>query len=333
MKLTNIEQVQKRVGKPHAPRDLKVIDHVDEHASRWLSHSSFAFIAFGKAGDIQLTAAGGEKGFVSAADPRHLLLPLAALDDAGMVQQGVSFGALFLVSGMEETLRVNGKVSATEDGKATLEVEECYLHCAKSFRRSDFWLARQVAAFPDDTARFVSKSTFLAVASMNSSGQVDVSPKGDPENFLIQEQDGFISYADRPGNRRIDSFHNILEQPAVAIMALVPGHKHILEIKGAAEIRVDEDLLQRFEVQGKTPSLVTSVAVTSRHIKLSAAIESAALWPAENGPEELVPAEIFKAHIKQSSESSLQAKVARAAVSLPGAMAKGLELDYKKNMY
>ncbi|HAW78022.1 MAG TPA: pyridoxamine 5'-phosphate oxidase, partial [Alteromonas australica] len=89
----------------------------------------------------------------------------------------------------------------------------------------------------------------------------------------------------------------------------MPGHKHILEIKGAAEIRDDEDLLQGFEVQGKTPSLVTRVAVTSKHIKLSAAIENAALWPAENGPEDLVPAEIFKAHIKQSSESSLQAKV------------------------
>src|SRR5690606_25661822 len=65
MKLTTIEQVQKRVGMLPAPRDLKVIDHVDEHAKRWLSYVTFAFIAFGKAGDIELTAAGGKRGFVS----------------------------------------------------------------------------------------------------------------------------------------------------------------------------------------------------------------------------------------------------------------------------
>lgn len=333
MKLTSLEQVQKRVGMLPAPRDLKVIDHVDGHARRWLSHCSFGFIAFCKAGTIQLTPAGGARGFVSAPDPRRLQVPLAALDDAGLVAPGASFGALFMVSGMDETLRVNGKVAGVTDGHAVLQVEECYLHCAKSFRRAGFWLPGQMAAFTGGTADFVQKATFLVVASMNSRGQADVSPKGDPEGFLLQEHDGSVVFADRPGNRRIDSFRNVLEQPAVAIMALVPGCKHLLEIGGIAEIRAEEDWLQRFEVQGKAPKLALKVAVASMQIKPSVAIEHAALWPAQAGPEELVPSEIFKAHIRQSNEDSLQAKVVRAAVSLPGAMEKGLELDYKKNMY
>ena len=53
MELTKIAQVEERVGKSPAPRDLKVIDYIDEHARRWLSHSHFAFIAFGKLGNIR----------------------------------------------------------------------------------------------------------------------------------------------------------------------------------------------------------------------------------------------------------------------------------------
>lgn len=333
MKLTSLEQVQRRVGMLPAPRDLKVIDHVDEHAQRWLSYSGFGFLAFGQAGSIQMTAAGGAQGFVSVPDPRSLRVPLAALDDASMAAPGGSYGALFMVSGMDETLRVNGKVSAVADGHAVLQVEECYLHCAKSFRRAGFWLPGQVQAFQGDTADFVRQASFLVVASMNRGGQADVSPKGDPAGFMLQARDGAVAFADRPGNRRIDSFRNILEQPAVAIMALVPGCHHLLDISGVAELRADEDALQRFEVQGKVPKLLTNVTVASMQIKPSAAIERSALWPAQAGPEDLVPSEIFKAHVRLSSEDSLQAKIARAAVSLPGAMQKGLDLDYKKNMY
>ncbi|HEX5838796.1 MAG TPA: pyridoxamine 5'-phosphate oxidase family protein [Anaerolineales bacterium] len=333
MKLTTIEQVQKRVGKLPAPRDLKVIDHVDEHAVRWLSYASFAFIAFGKAGSIQVTAAGGERGFVSSVDARHLLLPLAALDDEQVVGQDLSFGALFMVSGMEETLRVNGKVARVADGQAMLKVEECYLHCAKSFRRSDFWQPRSTAPSNGELSDFVRQSRLLVIASINSHGQADVSPKGDPDNFLLQENDGFFCFADRPGNRRIDSFRNIIEQPQVSIIAMVPGCTDLLELKGTAELCSDEHLLKRFEVQGKQPNLVTKIAPTAMKLRPSMAIANSALWPSTKTPEDLNPSEIFKAHIKQSNETSLQAKVVRAAVSLPGAMEKGLEFDYKNNMY
>ncbi|MCH8497409.1 MAG: pyridoxamine 5'-phosphate oxidase family protein [Marinobacter sp.] len=333
MKLTHIDQVQKTVGKLPAPRDLKVIDHLDEHAVRWLSYADFAFISFGKPGEIKLTAAGGDRGFASASEPRRLLIPLAALDDGSIVEQEQSFGALFMVSGMEETLRINGKVSHVADGRATLDVEECYLHCAKSFRRSGFWLPQSVDSSHGDISAFVRQARFLALASINGSGHADVSPKGDPENFLIQENDGFICFADRPGNRRIDSFRNIIEQPEVSIIALVPGCKDILEIKGQAELCTDEYLLQQFAVEGKAPKLVTKVTPASIEIRPSPAIVNSALWPAHSGPEDLIPSEIFKAHIKKSKESSLPAKVARAAVSLPGAMEKGLAFDYKNNLY
>jgi predicted pyridoxine 5'-phosphate oxidase superfamily flavin-nucleotide-binding protein len=333
LKLTSLEQVQSRVGSLPAPRDLKVIDHIDEHARRWLSYTRFGFIGFGNAGYIDLSAAGGREGFVSVLDAKHLQIPLSALDSGSIVESGLSFGALFIVSGMDETLRVNGKVANVADGLLSLEVEECYLHCAKAFRRSNFWAPRSLKQSSHEVSEFIQQAQFLALASINSSGQADVSPKGDPKSFLIQEEEGVIYLADRPGNRRIDSFRNIIEQPEVSIIAIVPGCSDILALRGSAELRTDEALLQRFKVQGKEPMLVTKINPSSIQISPSAALATSALWPPQIAPKDLIPSEIFKSHIQQSSARSIQAKIARAAVSLPGAMKKGLEIDYKKNMY
>ncbi|MFT6163784.1 MAG: hypothetical protein ACJA1T_000507 [Zhongshania aliphaticivorans] len=321
------------MGNLPAPRDLKVIDHIDEHARRWLSYSRFGFIGFGNAGHIQLSAAGGGEGFVSVRDAKHLQISLSAFDAGSTVEKGLSFGALFIVSGMDETLRVNGKVANVAEGLLTLNVEECYLHCAKAFRRSSFWAPRSLEQSSDEVSEFIQQAQFLALASINRSGQADVSPKGDPENFLIQEEEGIIYLADRPGNRRIDSFRNIIEQPKVSIIAMVPGCKDILVLRGTAALCTDEGLLQRFTVQGKEPLIVTKINPSAMQIKPSIALTKSALWPSQMAPKDLIPSEIFKSHIKQSKENSIQAKMARAAVSLPGAMEKGLALDYKKNMY
>jgi len=262
MRLTNIDQVQKLVGKLPAPRDLKVIDHVDEHAERWLSCTNFGFIAFGKDGHLRLTAVGGEAGFVSTIDARHINIPLASLDDFTVVASDLSFGALFMVSGMEETLRVNGKVSCLTDNAVSLEVEECYLHCAKAFRRSDFWLPQSVDNSLGEISDLLRQAKFLVLATINSSGKADVSPKGDPDNILVHE-DELLCFADRPGNRRIDSFRNIMEQSAVCILALAPGCSNLLEISGTAELCDDESLLQRFAIQAKKPKLITKITPTS----------------------------------------------------------------------
>lgn len=330
MKLTTIDQVQQRVGKLPAPRDLKVIDHIDEHARRWLSFTSFGFLAFGHAGSIQLTMAGDNNGFITTPDSKHLSIPLSAIDDASIAVPGSSFGALFLIGAMEETLRINGKVVETTHGHAILAVEECYLHCAKAFRRSDFWHPTYITN--NEPLDFFQHASFLVIASINNHGQADVSPKGDPEKIL-KTDNADICFADRPGNRRIDSFRNIIEQPLVSVIALVPGHTEVFAINGRAELRTDDYLMQSFEIQGKAPKLVTRIAPDSTHSKTSPAMRRASLWSVTDAPQDLNPAEIFKDHMKKSRENSLQAKVARAAISLPGAMEKGLAFDYKNNLY
>ncbi len=335
MQLTSLEQVQARVGKLPAPRDLKVMDHLDDHSIRWLSYARFGFIAFSTPSDLTLTALGIGAAVFSVQDSTRLTLPLAALDDITLAEAGASFGALLLIHGMEESLRINGTVTAVDDHKLSLQVEECYLHCAKAFKRSGFWKAQptETEARYSNSSEIIAETSFLVLATVNQLGQVDLSPKGDPAGLLIRQDKDALYIADRPGNRRIDSFRNILERPQFAVIAMVPGSAQYLEIKAEATLHDDKDLLESLAVACKLPKLVVKLTPIEAMIKSSEAIDAVQLWPAGKPPAEFNAAEIFKAHIKHSKESSLSAKLARVAVSLPGAFDKGLESDYKNNLY
>ena len=331
--LTDIDTIQERVGKLPGPRDMKVIDFLDAHALRWLSLSSFCILVLRDAGAPVMTAAGGDAGFVTAQDEQHIELPLDCADDGAVLRKGASFGALFFLSGMTETLRVNGRVNEVTDGVAALTVQECYLHCGKALMRSDFWSPVEAVDSAGTVEEVIQQSRLLALGTVDANGNADVSPKGDPAGRLLHKTAHAVWYPDRPGNRRIDSFRNILAQPQVALLALVPGSASVLLITGEAIISDDLEQRQVFAVKDKLPTLVTRVAISHAALQQSQALARAKLWPARPAPEGLRAADIFRDHMKLSKEKGLGARVARAAVSVPGLLKRGLESDYEKNMY
>ncbi|HVK98769.1 MAG TPA: pyridoxamine 5'-phosphate oxidase family protein [Dongiaceae bacterium] len=333
--VTDFATLEACVGKVPGPRDLKVIDHLDAWALRWIAVSPFFFITLAEknGGGIHITAGGGEHGCVQASDARHLRVPLNVLDDSGNLRVGQSFGSLFLVPGLGETLRVNGRVQTVTPEWVDLEVAECYLHCAKALMRSDFWQASPSAVIPANTEAFLAATRFIALASVDQQGDADVSPKGDPAGTTLRLHDESVWYADRPGNRRVDSFRNILSQPRIALMALIPGSNQILLVEGAARITTDATMREAFKVQDKAPNLTTCVSPAALQVRESAALARARLWPSRPAPQDLDPTEIFKTHVKLNKSAGLQAGLARAAISIPGLMKKGLQHDYKKNMY
>jgi hypothetical protein len=333
--VTDFAALEACVGKVPGPRDLKVIDHLDAGALRWIAVSPFLFITLAaeNGGSIHVTAGGGENGFVRTCDALHLRVPLTMLDNPHCIQARQSFGSMFLVPGLGETLRVNGRVKTVTDGWADIEVAECYLHCAKALMRSDFWQASPHTDTPESHADFLAATRFVALATVDQQGDADLSPKGDPSGLTLRLQDGSVCYADRPGNRRVDSFRNILSQPRIALMALIPGCSHILLLEGTARITTDTIMRIEFTVQEKMPKLVTCVVPESLRIQESAALARVQLWPARQPPQDLDAAEIFKAHVKLNNSGGLEAKLMRAAISIPGLIRKGLERDYKTNKY
>lgn len=332
--VTDPEQLEACVGRLPGPRDLKVIDHLDRHAIDWIAASPCAFAVFGDAAGLAVTAAGGAAGFARAEGERRLAWPAEALDDPTLAREGAGVGTLFLVPGLGETLRVNGRVGAVAGGRIAIEVEECYLHCAKALIRSGFWAASPAGeAPPADPAARLEASRFLALGTLDASGRADLSPKGDPAGALLRLRDGAAWFPDRPGNRRVDSFRNILAQPRVAALALVPGSHDVVHLAGIARLCADADACAPFAVDGKTPKLATRLDEPRLRAFASPALARARLWPLRPTTARLDPAEIFRAHVGLSRERGLQAGMARAATAVPGLLRRSLDRDYKKNLY
>jgi len=331
--ISDASGLQACVGKLPGPLDLKVMDHLDDSALRWLQHSPLLFASFGDGRCVGITPGGGGAGFALAPERRRLQLPTALLDRPQLAQAGRGFGSLFLVPGLDETLRINGRVRAADGERIDIAIEECYLHCAKAFMRSAFWQAAPGTVVPEAASEFVTASRFMALATIDHEGRADLSPKGDPAGALLRLHDEALWYPDRPGNRRVDSFRNILTQPRMAAIALVPGSSRLLYLSGRARIRTDEAQRAAFSVAGRVPKLVTCIEAPELRLADSAALARVQPWPAAAAPADLDPAAIFAAHVRQSKARGLQAQLARAALKLPGLMEQGLQHDYKHNLY
>jgi len=102
---------------------------------------------------------------------------------------------------------------------------------------------------------FIASAPFVLIATSGTSGRCDVSPKGDAPGFVLVLDDRHLVVPDRPGNNRIDGFTNIVENPHVGMIFLIPGREDTLRVNGRASIVRDAEILDRLEVQGKRPKV------------------------------------------------------------------------------
>ncbi|MFC4275954.1 pyridoxamine 5'-phosphate oxidase family protein [Achromobacter aloeverae] len=124
---------------------------------------------------------------------------------------------------------------------------------------------------------FIEASPFMALATSGPEG-LDVSPRGDPAGFVAIADDHTLLLPDRRGNNRVDSLRNVIADPRVALLFLVPGVGETLRVNGRAEISVAPDLLARFEMDGKAPRSVLVVHVETVFFQCSRALVRSRLW-------------------------------------------------------
>lgn len=126
--------------------------------------------------------------------------------------------------------------------------------------------------------RFIALSPFCALSSMGADGRADVSPRGEKPGFVHVLDDHTLAIPDRPGNNRLDTLTNIIANPNVGLMFLVPGINEMLRVNGTAELRDDEALKARFAVNERAPRLVIVVSVQEAYIHCAKAIMRSSLW-------------------------------------------------------
>ncbi len=159
--------------------------------------------------------------------------------------------------------------------------------------------------------RFIASSPFMVLATTDGS-TLDVSPKGDPAGFVQVEDDHHLIVPDRPGNNRLDGLLNLLQDPAVALIFLIPSVEETLRVNGTAEIRDDEELRQLCALNGKLPKTVLRVRVQQVFTHCGKAPLRAGLWKPDSWPAQRPVAtlnEIIRDHSGQAVESIEQSAV------------------------
>ncbi|HEY0828906.1 MAG TPA: pyridoxamine 5'-phosphate oxidase family protein [Bacilli bacterium] len=146
---------------------------------------------------------------------------------------------------------------------------------------------RKVIPFLDQHCReFIAQSPFLVMSTADKSGLCDVSPRGDDSGFVLVLDDLHIIIPERPGNRRIDSMRNIISNPQIGLIFLIPGMEETLRINGQACVTKDPALLGQMQVSGKIPTLGIGVKVQECYIHCAKAFKRSQLWNPLSWPKE-----------------------------------------------
>lgn len=135
----------------------------------------------------------------------------------------------------------------------------------------------------------INAAPFVVLATSGKDG-LDVSPRGDAAGFVKLQDEKTLIIPDRRGNNRLDSLRNIIQDPRVALLFLVPGLGETLRVNGQASISTDPELLNQFIVNEKPPKTVLIIHVEAAFFQCSRAIHRSGLWkPNQEANKQLIP--------------------------------------------
>jgi PPOX class probable FMN-dependent enzyme len=140
------------------------------------------------------------------------------------------------------------------------------------------------------------------VATTDAQGRVDVSPKGDPPGFVHVIDDTTIAIPERPGNKRVDGYLNVLERPHVGTLFLIPGRGDTLRINGTARILADADYFEAMTINDKRPILALQIDVEEVFFHCAKAFLRSDAWKPETWNPTAVPS---VAHIAQAIKADI----------------------------
>lgn len=138
-------------------------------------------------------------------------------------------------------------------------------------------LTKEIDYISESYETFIGKSPFVVVSTCGPEG-LDSSPRGDPAGFVRVLDKNTVAIPDRPGNNRLDSLRNLVRDPRISLLFLIPGIRETLRINGTARISVDPELLESFAIKNKIPKTVLVVTVDRIYFQCSKAMVRSKLW-------------------------------------------------------
>jgi uncharacterized protein len=203
---------------------------------------------------------------------------------------------------------------------------------AEQSLRSLFQATHTLAALKSQSAldkhaqAFIRRSPFLCIGTQDSDGKADVSPRGDPVGFVKILDQHTLAIPDRPGNNRLDSLVNILANPSVGLLFIIPGFDDTLRVSGQASLMNDPEILESMRVEDRIPKLAIVVKVSEVFMHCAKAFRRSQLWNPDH----------FQDRDEMPSLSKIILDQTTGAPRDDDAMRKiddELEDEYKKTLY
>lgn len=185
---------------------------------------------------------------------------------------------------------------------------------------------KSLTALDPHAQEFIRRSPFLSIGTQNADGRSDVSPRGDPPGFVRILDDRTLAIPDRPGNNRLDTLSNILANPSVGLLFMVPGFDDTLRVNGKAHLSTDPEILAPMALNGRVPTLAVVVSVAEVFLHCAKAFRRSRLWDPMARQERTEMPSLLKMILDQTT----------GAPTDPAEMQKiddGLEADYRTSMY
>ncbi len=175
---------------------------------------------------------------------------------------------------------------------------------------------------------YIARSPFLCIATSGAGGRADVSPRGDKPGFVQVLDDSSLAIPDRPGNNRLDTMENILVNPNVGLIFMIPGFEDTLRINGKAIVTADPMILERAMVDRKKPKAAIRVTVEEAFFHCAKAFRRARLWQ----PDAIVDRTAMPTLARIILEQTAAAKAPPRAEDV-AACDVALQEDYKTQLY
>lgn len=336
-RLSTVDDVESVVGRPASMIMLKQVGALDEGCATVLAHCPLAGFGYRDAAGLSRTTfVGGTPGFARVHSPTRISF---ALNDSAARPASL----LFLLPGVGETLRVNGSASTRRGGEVIFDVEEAYVHCAQAVLRSGLWQppapaepAPEVGDGPlalPGIADFLAAAPFLALSTWDSSGGSDTSPRGEL-NAVARIVDGrTLVIADRKGNKRADTLHNLLQDDRLSFAALVPGRTGVLHVRGRGAITVNPAVLEPLSLRGTPPHAALLIDVEAVELTANDAVARARLWTPAAHVEVLDLMAIASRHLAANSAGRPSGVLLRIAGLVPARWFRAvLNLAYRSGL-
>ncbi len=144
---------------------------------------------------------------------------------------------------------------------------------------------KDIAGLDEHGRAFIARSPFLLLATSSATGRCDVSPKGDAPGFVRVLDDRHLVVPERPGNRRLDGMRNIVDNPHVGMIFLIPGREETLRVNGRAWIVRDAELLASLAARGKEPPVAIGVEIEECFFHCPKAFRRSELWEPARWPD------------------------------------------------